>query len=208
MTKQIKILNLDSFAEAGVNDFFEKVFNQFSIELDLLSETIYKDNGEGSVFALIEPAWIGVLNNAVIRAFPEIATLQEFGVYDKNIHRVGYADFLVDWKDKSGNYTHFLFEAKQHEVQNFENRLHFIDEFLNEIYVQAQNYISCTPNLIDQKNVYIITIVFAWIRKENVMKAALEYMKNPNNSHNGDFHSLYYQGNHGVWIYGKVHRVD
>lgn len=210
MTEKIKILNLDSFAEAGINDFFEKVFNQFSIELDLLSETIYKDNGEGSVFALIEPAWIGVLNNAVIRAFPEIATLQEFGVYTNQTQPIGRADFLVQLNIENKETVSLLFEAKQHEVTNITNTLSYANEYLDITRKSAEKYITDTPKLISNCN-YIVAIVFGWIRNENVMNAAREYMddeNNRNNVHNGDFHSLYYQGNHGIWIYGKVHKVD
>lgn len=80
----------------GLQDFFDKTFHFMGKGINALSETIFNGKTSHSVFALIERAWVGVLNNAIIRAFPKDAiTLQEFAVYDKEIKIIGRSDMLV-----------------------------------------------------------------------------------------------------------------
>ena len=123
--QQQHYLNKESLALKELDFFFEVVFKRLGQELNLMREsifdnyvchpTVYED-----VFGLNEQAWVGVLNNAIVKAFSDSAdTLQEFTVYNtvnnekseiRTFH--GRADLLVLWKNSKGVKVYLLFEAK------------------------------------------------------------------------------------------------
>ena len=113
--QQQHYLNKESLALKELDFFFEVVFKRLGQELNLMREsifdnyvchpTVYED-----VFGLNEQAWVGVLNNAIVKAFSDSAnTLQEFTVYNtvnkekseiRTFH--GRSDLLVQWKNSKG----------------------------------------------------------------------------------------------------------
>jgi len=118
MIDSIDFIHSKRLEKFGIKEFFEKTFVHFKAELNRLRETIYNYNEHQFVFALNERAWLGVFNNAIVKAFPTTSvTLQEYGVYSP-INFVGKADFLVHWTDNNGKVFYFLFEAKQYEEMN------------------------------------------------------------------------------------------
>jgi hypothetical protein len=86
----IESIDYTNIKECELQEFFDKTFQYFGKEINSLARTVFNQKETHNVFALIERAWVGTLNNAIIRAFPEDAvTLQEFAVYDKNKKIVG-----------------------------------------------------------------------------------------------------------------------
>src|SRR5688572_10509304 len=85
----------------GFGEFLRKVFHSLGNEIQLVINTFYqydpkpKYNALGSddVFTVIERTWLGLFNNAIIRAFPKSVTMQEFNVWDER-KAIGRCDFL------------------------------------------------------------------------------------------------------------------
>jgi hypothetical protein len=194
--------------EYGLNLFFEKTFNSFYNELRLLRNTMYKSEQSKDIFALNERTWVGILNNAIIKAFPNdaVSTLREFGVYDENTNKhKGRADYLVCW-----NNTYLLFEAKQYEEMSIAKDKN--EKETNEMYEkekkQAGEYYNAELNYYnkEEKTIFIIPIYFGWMRKEGLIEKAKEYKIESYET--TDFCALYYEGNNGVWVYGKVYNSE
>lgn len=195
----------------GLHNFFDKTFSCFSQELNILRNTIYNYKNEGDIFALNERAWVGVFNNAVIKAFPDSsATLQEFSVYNDDKEFSGRADFLVHWKDEKGKEFHLLFEAKQYEERSLNNLYEDSAIDMEEIKKQGKRYVDSESVYYKDKTVYVIPLVFGWIRKTKVLEQAVGYFKDSVNKIDSptDFCSLFYEGNHGVWVYGYINKAE
>ncbi|MBN8835599.1 MAG: hypothetical protein BGO53_02225 [Sphingobacteriales bacterium 39-19] len=190
----------------GITEFIENTFIQFKKELIRLRGTIYNYKEHHYVFALNERAWVGVLNNAIIKAYPNTAvTLQEYGVYSPS-NFVGRADFLVHWVDKNGKEFHLLFEAKQYEELGFATMLDDTEEYLNSIKVQGQKYFDAETIYYKDKTVYVIPIAFGWIRKQGFLSEAKKYFEEGEKKDKAtDFCSLFFEGEIGVWVYGKIY---
>lgn len=203
----IESLNYTNIKECELQHFFDKTFFYFEKEINSLSKTIFIQKETHNVFALIERAWVGTLNNAIIRAFPEDAvTLQEFAVYDNNKKIVGRSDLLVHWTDRKKKEFYLLFEAKCHEELNgstfFSNNEKNID-----VINQAGRYYDAEAKYYNGKNVYLISIVFAWLRKNKILDKAKEYM-NLIKSEEAPVHfcRLYHEKHEGMWVYGNIYK--
>jgi hypothetical protein len=188
--------------EKKLNIFFERTFNSFHEELQLLRNTMYKSEQSKDIFALNERTWVGILNNAILKAFPndEVSTLQEFGVYhDENKNHIGRADYLVCWEDK-----YLLFEAKQYEETSIAKNANKLE--MKAMYErekgQAEKYYNAEKIYYGEKKVYIIPIYFGWMRKEGLVQRGKDYKIDDDET---DFCALYYESNNGVWVYGKVY---
>lgn len=192
--------------EFGIREFLENTFKHFNKELSRLRETIYNYKEHHYVFALNERAWVGVFNNAIIKAFPNTSvTLQEYGVYSPS-NFVGRADFLVHWTDNNGKEFHLLFEAKQYEELSFNTMLDDTEEYLNSIKVQGQKYFDAETIYYQDKTVYVIPIAFGWIRKAGFLNEAKKYFEGGEKKDKAtDFCSLFFEGEFGVWVYGKIY---
>ncbi|MEI6880569.1 MAG: hypothetical protein WCK82_04520 [Bacteroidota bacterium] len=193
--------------EKKFNIFFERTFNSFHEELQLLRNTMYKSEQSKDIFALNERTWVGILNNAILKAFPndEVSTLQEFGVYhNENKNHIGRADYLVCWEDK-----YLLFEAKQYEELSTKKLIQKVnDKSYDKEFEQAMNYYKAESIYYKGKTVYIIPIYFGWMRekiKYNLIDEAKKYKIESDDE--TDFCALYYEGNNGVWVYGKVYNI-
>ena len=188
--------------------FFEKSLDCLKMELQRLRNTIYNYNQHEYLFALNERAWVGAFNNAVIRAFPDNATtLQEFGVYNKHSF-IGRADFLVNWKTPAGKTLYLLFEAKQYEEVSKSEMLNDSSLYLNTVREQGQKYFEAETDYYLDKTVFIVPLVFGWIRQTGNLSIAKSYFENENKKDKStDFCYLYYEGEFGAWVYGNVHRA-
>jgi hypothetical protein len=58
----------------------------------------------------------------------------------------------------------------------------------------------------EEKTIFIIPIYFGWMRKEGLIEKAKEYKIESYET--TDFCALYYEGNNGVWVYGKVYNSE
>ena len=193
----------------GIKEFLEKTFEQFNKELARLRETIYGYDYDKPqyIFALNERTWLGVFNNAIIKAFPDATTLQEYGVY-KEKEYVGRADFLVYWTDKNGKKFYLLFEAKQHPELSAKNLLIESEYDFDVVREQGMKYIKAEKNYYENKeNVYVIPLFFGWMQGAEMIKMANEYFKPDYKKENvlSDFCYLYSEDNNGAWVYGKVY---
>ncbi len=197
-----------SVSKYGLETFFEKTFNCLKEELQRLRNTIYDYNQHEYIFALNERAWVGAFNNAILRALPDsTVTLQEFGVYDKK-HFIGRADFLVYWKDKNNKPLYLLFEAKQYEETIKSELLDDATEYLHTVRIQGQKYFDAEEETeyYKDKNVLVIPIAFGWIRKPDFLNEAKKYFEGGEKKDKStDFCSLYFEGEHGAWVYGKIY---
>ena len=221
--QQQHYLNKESLANKELDFFFEVVLKRLGQELERLRETIFYYEDEfgnerkptvyEEIFGLNEQAWVGVLNNAIVRAFSDTAnTLQEFTVYnneqsvESDIRSFnGRADLLVQWKNSKGEEVYLLFEAKQYKESDETKIKEDATSYINEIMEQGKGYIDADKKYFDKKeNLFIVPIVFAWIPEENLLKIADDYMK-PSNDKKEDFCSLYSEYNTGAWVYGSVY---
>lgn len=193
----------------GINGFLEPVFKELAIEINLLRNTIFDSRQEEKyVFALHERTWLGLFNNAILKTFPadRCTTMQEYGVYKGNDY-VGRADFLVRWKDVNEKVFYLLFEAKQYEEKSIKKIHDDTEESFEIVRKQGQKYYDAELEFYDKKNVYIITIAFGWIRRKEVLAKAKEYFDNniPKIDKSSHFCALYYEGDNGMWVYGRIH---
>lgn len=199
--------------------FFEVVLKRLGRELERLTDNIfnYKDiSGKKrkptvyeDIFGLNEQAWVGLLNNAIIRSFLEADTLLEFTVYNGTKFH-GRADLLVHWKNPQGESIYLLFEAKQftdNTKGDYNDALNKAkdDEYCISVLNQAKNYIEADKNYFSKKNIVIIPIIFGWIKDSSTLKNAKKYMKSIDEKKE-HFCSLYFEEDRGAgaWVYGSV----
>lgn len=200
-------LNEPNLAKHHCTEFFERIFHELHKELERLLETFHKNEKlKRYVFALNEATWVGLFNNAIIRSFGEnVTTLQEMGIYEEKKF-YGRVDFLVHWKSsENAEPIHFIFEAKQNEEQNSKTILNDSSAYLENIQKQGEGYYNANKLYYKNDRVFIVPIVWGWIRKKGLIEEALKYkgFKSEIDEHI-DFCSLYYEGSNGVWVYGKV----
>jgi hypothetical protein len=208
--QQQHYLNKESLADNELDFFFEVVFKRLGQELNLLREsifdnyfchpTVYED-----VFGLNEQAWVGVLNNAIIRAFSDTSnTLLEFTLYNKTEFH-GRADLLVQWKNSKGKKINLLYEAKQYKESDESKMKEESDVYLENVKNQALGYVRADKEYFDSRvNLFIVPIIFAWIPEHNLLKIADDYLKSKSEKHE-HFCSLYSECNSGAWVYGSVY---
>ena len=220
--QQQHYLNRQSLANMELDSLFEKIFNQLGEELERLRETIFYYEDEfgnerkptvyEEIFGLNEQAWVGVLNNAIVRAFPEKAnTLIEFTVYNEGKEEnskirsfFGRADLLVHLKNWKGKEINLLFEAKQNKENSSIKMLEQSENFIEAIRNQAKDYYLADKNYFGKrKNLFIVPITFGWIPMKKMLDTAIEYL-NSSKKKQEYFCSLYYEGNSGVWVYGEI----
>ena len=178
---------------------------KFGEELDMLCRQMYKGK-EADMFSLIERTYIGLLNNAIVRFYGEkVTTLQEFSVWkDKKL--VGRADLLVRIKFDT-NIVYFLFEGKQREFDGKEYLNNELESFFGGFENQARKYYDAEQDDYDEQ-VFIVPIVFEWIRTKKKLSQVLNWEKDEDDGHT-DFYSVFHSNfegddNSGLMVYGKV----
>ena len=201
--RSMEITNIQShlkcFDKFHLKEFFEKVFKQFEKELNQIQGKFYKK--EDSVFDQIEMTWVGVFNNAIIKAFPkEATTLIEYAVYDEKEFK-GRADLLVRW----GN-VYLYFEAKRDSTISKVEKLEG-DVVYTKVDEQLRKYSSSDKGYLPQQGstVYLISIFFGRIHKEEVLNKAQEVLQPK--SLKEEYSILYRSKTDGAWIYGKVEKL-
>ncbi len=203
----------------GLDDFFKNLFDEMHIEIIRLRRTIFKDGpelGEGqnriehytNWYASNERTWIGIFNNALLRAYHEDVTmLQEYAVYNEDNRSKGRADFLVHW-NKVGveKPLHLLFEVKQYHETNQSKMTESGKFYLEGIQKQALSYMDAEDWYYKDKEVQSISLAFGCMRGQALIDEAKHYIEAAPDSHPyEDFISLYSEGHNGVWVYGKVY---
>lgn len=191
--------------EYGIKNFLDKTFVELGNELILLRKTIYKYKDHRYIFALEERTWVGLLNNAISKAFPkESAAIQEYGVYSETKF-IGRADCLVRWEDNCRNEFYILFEAKKYKESDSMSMHLDTLEYFNSIKKQGMKYYNAEIDYYKNKTVYVIPIAFGWIDKKELLNTAKKYFKiSKKEDMSTDFCSLHYEKDSGVWVYGKI----
>lgn len=204
--EQQQFIEQSRLAHYGLDFFFKRTLDCLRDELQRLRQSIYDNNQHEYIFALNERAWVGVFNNAVLRAFPDSAvTLQEFGVYNKR-NFVGRADYLVCLKDKCGMPICLLFEVKQYEETIQAKILADTRGYLDSVKEQGQKYFDAEKEYYKDKRVLVIPMAFGWIRKPGYLLEAKKYFDDAEMKNRSvDFCSLYFEGEFGAWVYGKIY---
>ncbi len=194
-----------------IKHFFDRILVQFNEELNHINNNLYNHypfESRKKIFAQNEQSWVGILNNSIVKAHGgKCATLQEYGVYNDNDKFVGRADFLVSYKTNSNRTVYFLFEAKQCE-ENRKQIRNSSEKWFEKIREQGMGYYKANESYFNGKLVFIVPIVFGWIRNKELMDEVKKVM-NEEKSMNTDFCSLYCDGEiDGVWVYGNVKNVN
>lgn len=181
-----------------------------SKELELLGKHVYPQNNQG-LFNMDERTWVGLLNNAIVKGFgDDVATLQEFGVYNHK-RFVGRADLLAVINVGPENFVNLLFEAKQYTQQGIEGMLDDATDYLNGISEQCCKYYDAEKWYYESNDTFIIPIVFANLRGEEIIRTALAYFAESHTvnreADSSDFCYLYYSEEDwtGAWVYGKYY---
>jgi len=205
-TKQI-ILK-DSLSEP-VKMFLSISLNGFGNELNFVANQMYNypdakkgiDNKESinDVFALIERSYVGLFNNAIIRGFPNSATLQEFSVYNKN-KSSGRADLLVTHALANNEFINLLFEAKVGVATVNDYSADYRKIYYEKLYNQAYKYFLVEKEFYTGES-YIITISFDWIRHDYILT---EILKDRFIDTVSDFFFVYYTNEAGLSVYGNL----
>jgi hypothetical protein len=219
--KHHQYLNKEKLASYELDFFVEVTLKRLGQELERMRKTIfyYKDKSGKKrkptvyedIFGLNEQAWVGALNNAIIRSFPEADTLLEFTVYNGTKFH-GRADLLVHWKNTQGESIYMLFEAKQftdNTKGDYNDALNKTkdENYHDDIKNQAKKYIKADEDYFSKKTIVIIPIIFGWIKDSSTLKNAKKYMKSID-AKKEHFCSLYFEGQRGAWVYGSVEYQD
>jgi hypothetical protein len=201
-------LNKEKLASYELDFFVEVTLKRLGQELERMRNTLFTNycchpTDYVDLFGLNEQAWVGALNNAIIRSFPEADTILEFTVYNgTNFH--GRGDLLVHWKNSQGEKINLLFEAKQNKEIDAARMKEDSTIYIKDIMKQGKDYIEADSDYFNKReNLYIIPIVFSWIPNDELLKIAMDYMKSIDEK-NEHFCSLYFEGYRGAWVYGSV----
>ena len=189
--------------------FLAEVLKGLKNEMHLVSEAFYHYGlpgndieGVDNLFAVIERTWMGIFNNAMIRTFPDIVTLQEFNVWSSE-RNVGRCDFLFRLKDELDDLD-VIIEAKMYPFCDDWDQTDNV-EFYNKILGQAYSYYREEKQYYTRK-VWLMALCFEWIQKPRHLPLAKEKMHewNKEKDPQTDFLTLYYGTNRGVFVYGKI----
>ena len=210
--KQQHYLNKEKLASYELDFFVEVTLKRLGQELERMRNTLFTNyvchpTDYVDLFGLNEQAWVGALNNAIIRSFPEADTLLEFTVYNGTKFH-GRADLLVHWKNTQGESIYMLFEAKQftdNTKGDYNDALNKTkdENYHDDIKNQAKKYIKADEDYFSKKTIVIIPIIFGWIKDSSTLKNAKKYMKSID-AKKEHFCSLYFEGQRGAWVYGSV----
>jgi hypothetical protein len=206
--KQQHYLNKKKLASYELDFFVEVTLKRLGQELERMRNTLFTNyvchpTDYVDLFGLNEQAWVGALNNAIIRSFPEADTLLEFTVYNGTKFH-GRADLLVHWKNTQGEKINLLFEAKQNKEIDAARMKEDSTIYIKDIMKQGKDYIEADSDYFNKReNLYIIPIVFSWIPNDELLKIAMDYMKSIDEK-SEHFCSLYFEEDRGAWVYGSV----
>lgn len=205
--EHLSFIETNRLSESGLDIFFKKTFEQLLIELQRLRETLYNYEDHRYLFELNETSWVGLLNTAIVKAFPESANcLLEFTVYEDD-SMFGRGDLLVSWRNPKCEELYILFEAKQYFENKLENMLGESKDYLDDIKEQAHKYFKAETKYYKGKKVFIVPIAFGSIRDQQCLDEAKRYFGLTDKvDTSSDFCSLYYEGSNGVWAYGYAHQ--
>jgi hypothetical protein len=196
--------NQEKLIELGISEFFKHVFYYFERELISFSSNLYKNEIE-FIYEHNERTWLGILNNAICKAFPDSSTtLQEFNVYEENEFR-GRADLLVYWKSVANKEYYFLIEAKQYIEDNIDEMNKEPLDYNKQVIDQALKYFRAEKKYYRKKNVLLIPLSFGRIKDEKNLEKAFDYFSNESRYDKSTaFCSLFYNEANGVWVYGAI----
>ncbi len=201
-------VHINEDVNGAMRTFLGTLLTGIKEEIDIVSNAFYNYDdqpnalkGVDNLFAIIERTWMGIFNNAIVRKFPDVATLQEFNVWNSE-RNTGRCDFLFCMKDDDG-YFDIVTEAKMREFKNDWKQVERERDF-EKIISQAYAYYK-EEEIYYKKPVKLMALVFEWVREERI-EAAKGIMDNIDReiAKDFDFLSLYYGDRRGVFIYGKI----
>lgn len=205
-SKKIHKKHFDKFVES----FFSKILEQFGAELNLLANEMYQyPNGlkgkygkdsENDVFDLIERTYVGLFNNAIIRSFPELATLQEFPVYNEGDAQ-GRADLLVVKNSAQGT-VNLLFEAKCSRLADRDYTRKETLQYYNMMIKQGKEYFKAESDYYRGKT-FIVALAFDILGKELTQKFLKEKYKDKIT----DYYYIYHTNDSGLAISVDVRKA-
>lgn len=186
---------LEPIKNEDLQSFFSKVFNEFIKELNRINVNFdYSKDKMYSVFDQVEMTWVGIFNNAIIKAFPnEATTLLEYAVYDENESK-GRADLWVRWGD-----IDLLFEAKRDFAISSPTKLYEPADY-KIVIKQLEKYTSDKVSF--KEKLFLVPLFFGRLHKE-IITEAKELYKN-----DSDVFCVFFENqdnDDAAWVYGKVH---
>jgi hypothetical protein len=178
-----------------------------------ISEKFINDYSDQHQFfwVCIEPTWVNLLSNALIRTYGEkVSILSELSLHS-NIKFEGKPDLLVHLNNGE-KLEKYLFECKMGEFtgyyyNNIEKGNEALLDYYNRVDAQAKKYEGIiAEHLLINYQPTRIAIVFDWIRTPKaVADAASSFAKEAlKKDPHTNFSALYTMDNSGVFVYGKV----
>jgi len=211
---KLETINISSsFKPTGFDIYLKEVFQKVVDEINKIALAFYTVSPEkeeiiyaDKIFSSIERTWVGIFNNALIKADESVTTLQEFAVWSDKGHE-GRCDLLFEW-----NKNHFLVEAKNREFnQNWPLLTH--ESTFTFVLDQAQGYYRAEKSYYPP-NTFVIALIFEWVRSwdiELINKKLDLYLKDlPKRTDNSasDFAVHICGEKRGILIYGKIKRAS
>lgn len=191
---------------------FENTLKGITEELNKIYHSFYNYNiaedttkGVDNLFRVIERTWVGILNNALLKAEPSITTLQEFSVWSPE-RNIGRCDLLFRY-EKNNQKTDFVTEAKLYEFtdkwQNNNAKNHYFNilKQANSYYISERKYYDTYGS-----DVWLMAFVAEWIRTRDRLTRAKTIMNEWNDQTDSetDFLTLYHGDSSGAFVYGKL----
>jgi hypothetical protein len=182
--------------ETELHSIYNSYYN-YNIEGDTLT-------GSQNIFRLIERTWIGILNNCVVKNFPNSSTLQEFSVWNSE-GSIGRCDLLFSIPLNNKRHD-FIVEGKLYEFTN-NWKTETAKFFYNSILLQANCYYEAEKKYYDSYNseVRLMAYVIEWIRTPDRLNNAKRIMDSWDDftDRETDFLALYNSEKAGAFVYGK-----
>lgn len=155
------------------------------------------------LYWLIERSWLGIFNNAVIKAYPSTATLQEFSVWNKDSKCIGRCDYLFRWENGGKKYD-VITEVKQYESDG-KWKYSQSEAFYQKIIEQARNYYEVESSHYPNE-VLFLGLIFEWIGNDTQLKSLKPLLSSYPKTEDPftDFIQLIHTERAGVVVYGNV----
>lgn len=202
-----------SLKPTGFDIYLKKVFQKVVEEINKIALAFYNVSPEkeeivfaDKIFSSIERTWVGIFNNALIKADESVSTLQEFAVWSYKGHE-GRCDLLFEW-----NKNHFLVEAKNREFNhNWQILAH--ESTFSFVLDQAQGYYRAEESYYPP-DTFAMALIFEWVRNwdlDLINKKVASYLKElteRTDNSASDF-AVHISGKkRGVLIYGKIKKAS
>jgi hypothetical protein len=136
--------------EAFLNESLKSLGEEFEL---LFQKTAW---AEDCLFGYNERAFVGLLNNAIVRQGKQYRTLQEYHVYRREEQLIGRADLLVMNDDFD-----FVIEAKKWDYDGEDD--HDMDALFRGPRSQLQAYYTAEKQYFKEERTFLGIVIFEYV---------------------------------------------